>query len=342
LMDITSGVRHPESDIARICRNYWKPDPEANKQLMAELGISHQRFSDFTKDLAQARKKEVNEQIAYALLDPTTTQTEIATQFGYKTHMPISTVKDGVLLHLPESGRSNKEEVEESDFAFLFDRYDWQPPLYNIWNKISGDQENTHFGHFPQHFMRSLLYYHTEPFDTVYDPFAGGGTTIDACRFMMRKFIVSDRKPQKHREEIGEWDIANGLPEWLPSKIHLAFLDPPYWKQAQNKYSEDAEDLANMTLDEYNGMMESLFAALTKHKVNKIAVVISPTQWPNENHKFVDHIFDFNRMLPKYEIEMRYVLPYSTEQYNGNQVKISKESKFPLSIVRDLVVWSRK
>lgn len=59
------------------------------------------------------------------------------------------------------------------------------PPLYNIWNLQKQDNAtDSHFGSFPLYFMKSLLYYHTQPWDIVFDPFAGGGTTVDACKEM--------------------------------------------------------------------------------------------------------------------------------------------------------------
>jgi len=337
LFDITSGVRHPEVDIKKICQHYWSADPEANKALYTELGISQQRFSEYTSDIAKARKAEVNKQIAYALLDPTKTQDEIAEMFSIGKNV-ISKLKTEIITSLPESGISVKDALLEANLDFLSDRYDWQPALYNIWNKAKGDESNNHFGHFPLHFMKNLLYYHTQPFDTVYDPFAGGGTTIDACEFMMRKYIVTDRKPMEHRDEIQRHDINDGLPEYLPSKIHLAFLDPPYWKQAENKYSTDAEDLGNMDIDMFNDSMQRLFSELTKKKVDRIALVIQPTQYKN-GWKWKDHIFDFNTMLSKYEIEMRYILPYSTQQYNAQMVEKAKETKHCLCLNRDLIIW---
>ena len=54
--------------------------------------------------------------------------------------------------------------------------YHFKPQLYNMWNQQSYDADNQHFGKFPHSFMENLLYYYTEPFDIVYDPFAGGGT----------------------------------------------------------------------------------------------------------------------------------------------------------------------
>jgi len=55
---------------------------------------------------------------------------------------------------------------------------------------------------------------------------------------------------------------------------------------------------------------------------------------------FEDHIFKFDKMLPdNYAIEMRYILPYSTQQYLPQMVTKAKEERICLTSHRDLVVW---
>jgi len=176
--------------------------------------------------------------------------------------------------------------------------------------------------------------------EIVYDPFGGGGTTVDVCRRMFRRYYVSDRKVLPGREkDIREWDIKNGLPEDL-QKPKLVFLDPPYWKQAAGQYSNDSDDLGNMELDKFNSSMKKFLDLLSDRKIEKIAIVIQPTQYRN-NFTWTDHIFDFNSMLQKYRIEMRYILPYSTQQYLPQHVDKAKAEKKCLGLNRDLVLWTR-
>ena len=42
------------------------------------------------------------------------------------------------------------------------------------------------------------------------------------------------------------------------------FLDPPYWKQAEGQYSDDAEDLANMSLDKFNASLSDIISDFGK------------------------------------------------------------------------------
>lgn len=220
---------------------------------------------------------------------------------------------------------------------------DFTPPLYNIWNLQKQDNAtDSHFGSFPLYFMKSLLYYHTQPWDIVFDPFAGGGTTVDACKEMLRRYYCTDRIVKPGREkDIQQHDIKNGLPDGLP-KPDLVFLDPPYWKQAEGLYSDSPDDLGNMDLSNFYLGIQKLLAEIAAKKINKIALVIQPTQYKN-NFVWEDHIFKINSMLAdKYEIEMRYILPYSTQQYNAQMVEVAKEKNICLGLNRDLVIWRTK
>jgi hypothetical protein len=231
-----------------------------------------------------------------------------------------------------------------NDFAQMGDFVkDFTPPIYNIWNLAKQDNAtDSHFGSFPLYFMKSLLYYHTKPMDIIFDPFAGGGTTVDACKAMMRRYYCSDMIVKPGREkDILEHDITKGLPDGMP-KPDMVFLDPPYWKQAECKYSDEPTDLANMSLNEFYNAINNLMMAVVNRHVENIALVISPTQYPNDLI-FEDHIFTIDKMIyDKYRIDMRYVIPYSTQQYNGTQVDKAKAENICLSLHRDLIVWRIK
>jgi len=198
-----------------------------------------------------------------------------------------------------------------------------KPYRYNIWNIEEKDQETNCFGVFPKIYMKNLLFYHTEILDIVYDPFAGYG------------YYCSDLNVRAGREDdIYEWDIANGRPNNLP-KPKLVFLDPPYWIQAENQYSKKENDLGNMSLDNFLNI-------LIEWKVEKIAIVIQPTQYKN-NMVWEDHTAKFITLLnDNYDIEMRYNLPYLTEQYNPQMLEKGKEEHKALSLFRDLIVWRKK
>lgn len=290
------------------------------KELSVILSVSESSVKNWTETQRAAQKEDRNRKIIELYLRAWNTQEGIGEIFDL-SHRAIGEVIDGSFAKF---GETSKE---------------FKPFIYNIWNTQKQDHETDHFGSFPLVFMENLLYYHTKPKDIVFDPFAGAGTTIDACKNMFRRYFCTDRKVKPGREaDIKEHDITVGLPE-MP-KPDFVFLDPPYWAQAKGKYSDSENDLGNMSLEEFYTSMELLFEDLINWKIKRIAVVIQPTQWKNENHAFEDHIFKFHEMLSdKYEIEMRYILPYSTQQYTPQMVDGAKEKNICLALNRDLVVW---
>lgn len=287
------------------------------------LGVSSKSIERWTSTQAEAVKEERDRKIVDLYLKAWNTQESIADILGVPQQTVARIIENTQIGHLSEMGKTFK------------------PLLYNIWNLQKQDNERKHFGAFPEYFMENLLHYHTEPLDIVFDPFGGGGTTIDVCKRMFRRYYVSDRKVIPGREnEIRQHDIKDDLPEDL-KKPNFVFLDPPYWTQAEGMYSNDAEDLGNMTLDDFNNSMKNLLDSLQAWKVERIAIVIQPTQYKN-NWKWTDHVFDFDKMLSKYDIEMRYILPYSSQQYNAQMVDKAKEEKKCLGLNRDLIVWRLK
>jgi len=225
----------------------------------------------------------------------------------------------------------------------FFQDAQFKPPLYNVWAFAKKSNEIAHFGNSEQRILENLLYLYTEPFDIVFDPFAGGGATIDVCRKRSRRYWVSDRKPIVEREdEIRQMDVVQELPSLGWSDVTLTYLDPPYWRQAQGKYSDDVEDLANMPLGDFTKAMASIIKAIAKkQKRGVIAMLMQPTQWKAEDRQFTDHITDIIRAVnaKKLILENRVSCPYSTQQCLPQMVDWAKEHKKLLVISRELVIW---
>ena len=290
-------------------------------QIQEKLSLSKSLVYSATTDDRKREKEERNQKIIDLYLKAENTLEAISEL----VNVPVKTIHDAV---------KNCENSTLGNFA-----KDFKPILYTVWNTPKGDDNTNHFGAFPAVFMENLLHYHTQPLDIVFDPFGGGGTTVDVCKRMFRRYYVSDRKVKPGREnDIKEHDISNGLPDDLP-KPAFVFLDPPYWKQALNKYSIDADDLGNMSLEIFNKSMSNLLNELKLRKIKNIAIVIQPTSYSND-FKLVDHSFDFYDMLKdKYKITARYILPYSTQQYNAQMVEKAKEKNIALVNHRDLIVY---
>ena len=260
-------------------------------------------------------------------------QEEIATVIGWERSTVAKEINENVI---------NGKVAKNHTFQFTDD---FTPPLYNIWKTQDKSNKVGHFGNTEQRWLENLLYLYTDPFEVVVDPFAGGGSTIDVCKRRGRRYFVSDRKPIVEREhEIRVHDLTDGLPgvpRW--KDVKLVYLDPPYWKQAEGQYSDDAEDLANMALDDFNmalsGIISDFAKKLSGYGGSKyIALIIQPTQWKAPERKFVDHVGDMLRRVP-YPVEMRYSVPYESQQCTAQMVEWSKENKRCLVLSREIIVW---
>ena len=58
---------------------------------------------------------------------------------------------------------------------------------FDVWSFASGGDDSSYFGRVPPPIVENLLWLYTEPGDIIVDPFAGGGTTIDAAKAMGRR-----------------------------------------------------------------------------------------------------------------------------------------------------------
>ncbi|GAI84793.1 unnamed protein product, partial [marine sediment metagenome] len=198
----------------------------------------------------------------------------------------------------------------------------FKPYIYNIWRLAETDAETDGWHKFPRTFMSSLLYYFTEPFDTIYDPFASNGVTIDMCKKHYRRYYCSDLIVPSGREgDMKQWDIRNGLPDELNYvKPNLVFL---------NLLGEQSETI------HVNNFLEKLISK----KINRITII---SQMVPEDSYFP--IFESHRVIgTKYKIQMRCLLPYRVPVYEDKQldinIEIAKKEGRCLTNFRDLVVW---
>jgi len=278
------------------------------QEIAKEIGFAQPAIAEFTKNLQVIRNG---------------------------THAKNDNLSENPELVLNTNFREFDEEQDDSNKLGIYnidkrlfikadhlDEY-FKPPIYNIWRQQKRSDQITCFGNSEITWLDNLLYLYTKPFDVVIDPFAGGGSTIDLCKNRLRRYLVSDRKPLDTRSDIRLHDIKDGVlapPQWKDAR--LIYLDPPYWKQAEGKYSQDKDDLGNMSLEQFNNSLAALIKQYTeklkrgKVKDAYIALIIQPTQWNAPERKFTDHIGDMLRLI-KLPVNMRYSAPYETEQYNA-------------------------
>jgi DNA modification methylase len=303
---------------------------EAKKELSQLLSVTIKSINTWVADFDKTEREERKKKI-YELWTKCYTAEEIGEVVGLsKQAMDIEVCL--ILENLPKLG---KVQFSEEDFT---------PPIYNIWSYGKKTNETSHFGNTEQRILENLLYLYTEPGDIVVDPFGGGGSTLDVCIKRGRRCYISDRKPKPGmQDKIRTLDITESLPglnkRW--SDVSLTYLDPPYWKQAENKYSYDKEDLANYeSADAFHDAMAKVINEFAKKQSKGvIAFIIQPTQWRSDK-QFTDHVFEILKRVKtdKLKLENRISCPYQTEQCTPQMVNYAKENKMCLVLTRELVV----
>ncbi len=327
------GLQLTQDDKRNMARSIYHVTPEKErsdkkKHLAKILSVSERTvngwLSRIDKDSKEARNKRI-----FDMWMACHTQEDIAEKENV-THQAV----DKILQQM--------EELPEVAKPIANHLVDFEVPIYNVWKQQTKTAGSKHFGNSEVKWIDNLLYLYTQPFDVVVDPFAGGGSTIDICKKRFRRYWVSDRKPIVEREnEIRKHDLMNGLPD-LPrwKDIKLVYLDPPYWKQAENQYSNDPTDLANMEIGDFNSNLSSIILQFSKklQPNSHIALIIQPTQWKSPNREFTDHVGDMIKMI-NLNIDMRFSVPYESQQCNAQMVEWAKENKKCLVLTREIIVW---
>ncbi len=331
----THGLQLSQNDKRDMARKIYngtseRERDEKKKQLAKILSVSDRTIRDWLsrvdKDAKEARNKRI-----FDLWLACWTQQEIADAVGMDRDSINKSFGDfGKVADLPKTDQANAEHAVDFDI-----------PIYNVWKQQTKSEGSSHFGNSEVRWVDNLLYLYTNPFDVVLDPFAGGGSTIDICKKRLRRYFVSDRKPIVEREkEIRKHDLKEGPlkpPQW--KDVKLVYLDPPYWIQAQGQYSNDADDLGNQSIEEFTANLSKIISDYSKKLTDAyVALIIQPTQWKAPERKFVDHIGDMLRSV-KLPVEMRYSVPYESQQCNAQMVEWSKENKRCLVLTREIVVW---
>lgn len=319
----THGLQLSQDDKKRYAIQWWKV--LTDEEVCRTLSISDRTFREWTRD----KRKQQEEETRQAIYD---------LWLACRTHEEIS---KAVNLDRTTVTKQIAEFVKNGGSAENHFSGNFEPQLYSIWNFHKATNEVRHFGNIPPEIIDNLLYYYTQPFDVVFDPFGGGGGTIDKCKERQRRYYVSDLTPIPAREhDMREHDITIGLPSDLPVP-DLVFLDPPYWKQAEGKYSDKPNDLANMPLEAFLDTIGSIAKAVKRKWTDRpnarLALIIGAYK---HDGAYVDLPFLCYETLKKYLRPIQRIqVPYSTQVHGGAYVARAKEAKEILYLSRDLMIF---
>lgn len=319
------GQQLSRQDKANLASKLWQTlahlsNAERGAEIADLLAVSERVVRDWTKDARKYEKDQLRAK-AWDLWLDCQEQKVIASSVA---------VDEATISRWLQDGRSAEMQPPESRQHF------------DVWSFGKADGESSYFGKMPPQVVENLLWTYTATGDIVFDPFAGGGTTIDVGKAMGRRVWASDRKPATPTLPIHEHDITAGWPDGAPRKVDFILLDPPYWQQATGRYSDDPADLGNMTLDDFMSAWETTVKVCADHLADggQLAYIISPSV---DGGTVVDHAFDMYRTCVDVGLRQRrrFIVTYNTQQATGQQVEWAREKKQHLKLYRDLVVLDR-
>jgi hypothetical protein len=300
------------------------PNAERTATIAGVLAVGERTVQGWTKDARKA-EKEVMQATAWDLWLDCNTQEQIADVVG----VTQPTAREWII-----DFRKSAESYTAPGSRQHFD----------VWNFHKATGDSSYFGKMPPQVVENLLWLYTEPGQIVFDPFAGGGTTIDVAKAMGRRVWSSDRKPSTPTLPIHEHDITTGWPDGAPKKADFVLLDPPYWIQAAGRYSDAPEDLGNMSLDDFMAAWAGIVRTCADRLSDggRLAFIVSPAE-----DKANDRVVDLAYLMAKkcedagLSIERRIIVTYTTQQATGQQVEWARENRKMLKLYRDLVVFRK-
>jgi hypothetical protein len=325
------GQQLSQADKKRLAGALWRDfsdfkPAERVKEIAGLLAVSESVVRDkWTKDARQAEERETRDR-AWDLHLNCLSQRQIAEDLG----VDQATIKRWLDAYSDTADSASPPASRQH---------------FDVWQFQNADRESgqqSYFGAVPPQVLENLLWFWTEPGETIVDPFAGSGTTVDVAKAMGRRVWASDIRGSHYSPHlpIHAHDITQGWSEDAPRKADIIFLDPPYWQQAAGRYSSEPGEMAEMDIGTFYAAWEQVAKTCMEH-AGRVAYIISPTQC--EDGTVVDHATE---MLAPFtgngwRVERRIVVPYQTQQATGQQVEWARANKRLLKLYRDLVVLAR-
>ena len=221
--------------------------------------------------------------------------------------------------------------------------YPYWLKVYDIWNFSGVDNilGKEYPGNIPAGIVLNVLYYYTKKNDLIVDPMAGGGVTIDCCKYYDRRCLAYDIQPSKKREDIKKNDVLLGYPQEAHN-CDLIFLDPPYYKKKEKEYGEVSISAKGKKdyLEDFNIIAKKSYEIIKDG--GYLAFLMEPFihyQDSSQSIWLYDYIERF--LASNWSIERIYDVPQTSQRYEAWQIARAKKEKIALTLRRELVIFKK-
>lgn len=308
------GLQLKKDEKRSLARLFFKKNGRTYAEIAEVLAISEGTLSNWCADLNEQKREEEKQKIIDLYLQ-CFTQEEIANK---------STVSQGRIAQI--ISKFKNEEINNINLVPESLQY------YNVWNFPRREEKYglAFEGAIPGQIVENVLYYYTQPFDKIVDPMSGGGTTIDVCKAMYRRYLGFDLNPK--RDDIKQHNIQEGYPQEAKN-CDLIFLDPPYYNMVFTDLYRDIDDfyafLTRLAKDSYSTV-----------KTHGIVAFIIQDMTEKGNYCLSGESYRIFREA-KFDCVDHVSVPLSTQQFNAQQVTKAKEDKHLLGTNRDLFIFKK-
>jgi transcriptional regulator with XRE-family HTH domain len=222
---------------------------------------------------------------------------------------------------------------------------------YNVWTVFKLPPYQMRFpGQIPRQIIENIIYYYSDPpqleprlkFSKVVDPMAGSGVVRDACRNLLRRYMLFDIKPQREDLPILKNDILQGFPDRARG-ADLVFLDPPYFNLMAEDYPE------NEFTKDYPSFLGAMETSLRNIRTilnpnGLVSLILKPMNVEMLGGEWLDMTLKCVSIAEKqgYKLIKRYSAPLSNEQFGPEDVNRAKERRVTLNTLRDIVILQRE
>jgi len=297
-----------------LARKFYSNNHCTYAEISEVLAVKESTLSNWLSDLVQEEKEEQKRQIMDLYLQ-CCTYDEIESKLEVSSKTIAKTLSDF------------KNELGKQPFV------PESLQLFNVWNFPNRDKRyGLDFkGTIPGQIIENVLHYYTEPLDVVVDPMAGGGTTIDVCKAMYRRYRAYDIN--KLRDDIQKHDIRNGYPKECKN-TDLIFLDPPYFDMT-------FKDLFNDVHDFYGFIEKVAHDSFETIKANGVVAFLMQDMTELGNYCLSGESYCIFRK-EGFTTIAHISCPLSTQQFLPQQVEKAKQDKHLLGRNRDLYIFKKE